>query len=281
MKSAVKGLDHVVVMVDGIDAAEAAYRRLGFQVQPRGFHRKLGTANHLMIFDKDYFEILGIVEDTEFNAERREWLKDGGGLANVALATDGADLAFEAFRQAGLQPDAPLFFDRAVEIAGKMEHAKFRTVRIPKTHMPVVGFFVCEHQTPEFVYRPEWAKHANGARGILGVTVIAEQPAKWIAELEKYFGAGSVRRDGEGLVVNTGTQPIRYLTRKDYAAHYPGVVPVRPGDHPALLSVRVDSLADCEALLKKNGVAVLKPDAGRLIVPPGEAAHLNLEFAER
>ena len=281
MKSAVKGLDHVVVMVDGIDAAEAAYHSLGFQVQPRGFHRKLGTANHLMIFDTDYFEILGIVEDTEFNAERREWLKDGGGLANVALATDGADLAFEAFRQAGLQPDAPLSFDRAVEITGKTEHAKFRTVRIPKTHMPVVGFFVCEHQTPEFVYRPEWAKHANGARGILGVTVIAEQPAKWIAELEKYFGAGSVRRDGEGLVVNTGTQPIRYLTRKDYAARYPGVVPVRPGDHPALLSVRVDSLADCEALLKKNGVAVLKPDAGRLIVPPGEAAHLTLEFLER
>ena len=281
MTRAVKGLDHVVVRVDGIDAAEAAYRRLGFQVQPRGFHRKLGTANHLMIFDKDYFEILGIVEDTEFNAERRAWLKNGGGLANVALATDGADLAFDAFRKAGLQPDAPLFFDRAVEVAGKTEHANFRTVRIPKTHMPVVGFFVCEHQTPEFVYRPEWAKHANGARGILGVTVIAEQPAKWIAELEKYFGAGSVRRDGEGLVVNTGTQPIRYLTRKDYAAHYPGVVPVRPGDHPALLSVRVDSLADCEALLKKNGVAVLKPDAGRLIVPPGEAAHLTLEFAER
>jgi hypothetical protein len=281
MKRAVKGLDHVVVMVDGVDAAEAAYRRLGFQVQPRGFHKKLGTANHLMIFDKDYFEILGIVEDTEFNAERREWLKDGGGLANVALATDGADLAFEAFKQAGLQPDAPLFFDRAVEIAGRTEHAKFRTVRIPKTHMPVVGFFVCEHLTPEFVYRGEWARHPNGARGILGVTVIAEQPAKWIAELEKYFGAGSVRRDGEGLTVNTGTQPIHYLTRRDYAARYPGVTPVRPSDHPALLSVRVDSLAACEALLAKSDVKVLKPDAGRLVVPPTEAAHLTLEFAER
>jgi hypothetical protein len=281
MKRAVKGLDHVVVMVDGIDSAEAAYRRLGFQVQPRGFHTKLGTANHLMIFDRDYFEILGIVEDTEFNAERRAWLKDGGGLANVALATDGADLAYEAFRQAGLQPDAPLSFDRAVEVAGRTEHARFRTVRIPKTHMPVVGFFVCEHLTPQFVYRSEWAQHPNGARGIRGVTVIAERPAKWTSELEKYFGAGSVTRDGEGLVVDTGTQPIRYLTRKDYVARYPGATPVRPGDHPALLTVHVDSLAACEALLKKNGVQVLKPDAGRLIVPPSQAAHLTLEFSER
>ena len=117
----------------------------------------------------------------------------------MALATDGADLAYEAFKAAGLNPDAPLDFDRAVEIDGKTEHAKFRTVRIPKTNMPVVGFFVCEHLTPQFVYRPEWAKHPNGARGILGVTVIAEQPAKWADELAKYFGPTSIRREGDGL----------------------------------------------------------------------------------
>ena len=280
MKRAVKGLDHVVVMVDGIDSAEAAYRKLGFQVQPRGFHKKLGTANHLMIFDTDYFEILGIVEDTPFNSERREWLKGGGGLANVALATDGADLAFNAFKAAGLAPDAPLFFDRAVEVAGKVEHAQFRTIRIPKTNMPVVGFFVCEHLTPQFVYRAEWAAHPNGARSIAGVTVIADQPDNWIPELEKYFGAGSATRDGNGLVVNTGTQPVRYLTREAYVARYPGIVPVRTGDHPALLSVRVDSLAACEALLNKNGVKLAKPDAGRLLVPPSEAAHLTLEFVQ-
>jgi hypothetical protein len=280
MKRPVKGLDHVVVMVEGIDAAQRAYERLGFQVQPRGFHKKLGTANHLMIFDTDYFEILGIVEPTPFNAERRDWLKDGGGLANVALATDGADIAFGAFKAAGLNPDSPLAFDRAVEVAGRTEHAQFRTVRIPKINMPVVGFFVCEHRTPQFVYRGEWAKHPNGARGIRGVTVIAEQPARWIGELEKYFGRGSARREGDGLVVDTGTQPIRYLTRKDYSVRYPGITPVRPGDHPALLSVRVESLQACEALLRKNGVRVLKPDAGRVLVPPSEAAHLSLEFLQ-
>lgn len=280
MKHAVRGLDHVVVMVDGIDAAEAMYAKLGFQVQPRGFHKKLGTANHLMIFDTDYFEILGIVEDTEFNAERREWLRDGGGLANVALATDGADLAFDAFKAAGLQPDAPLFFDRAVEIAGKTEHAQFRTVRIPKAHMPVVGFFVCEHLTPQFVYRSEWARHPNGARGILGVTVIAEQPAEWAAELEKYFGKDAVRGEGGGIVADSGTQPIHYMKRQDYLRRYPGITPVRPVDHPALLSIKVENLAACEALLRRNGVKVLKPDSGRLLVPPSEAADLTVEFRE-
>ena len=280
-KRAVKGLDHVVVMVDGIDAAEKQYGKLGFQVQPRGFHKKLGTANHLMIFDRDYFEILGIVEDTPFNAERREWLKDGGGLANVALATDGADIAYEAFKAAGLNPDAPLDFDRAVEIGGKTEHAKFRTVRIPKTNMPVVGFFVCEHLTPQFVYRPEWAKHPNGARAILGVTVIAEQPAKWADELRKYFGPDSERREGESIVADTGSHHIRYLTRREYGLRYPGITPVRPGDHPAMLHIRVDDLPTCEALLMKNGVRIVKPSAGRLLVPPSEAANLTIEFAER
>ncbi len=137
---------------------------------PRGFHRKLGTANHLMIFDTDYFEILGIVEDTEFNAERREWLKGGGGLANVALATDGADLAFDGFTAAARSPMRRCSSIVRSRSPAKTEHAQFRTVRIPKTHMPVVGFFVCEHLTPQFVYRSEWAQHPNGARGILGVT---------------------------------------------------------------------------------------------------------------
>ena len=121
---------------------------------------------------------------------------------------------------------------------------------------------------------------AHGARGIAGVTVIAEQPEKWTAELEKYFGPGSVTRDGTGIVADTGTQPIRYLARQDYLARYPGITPVRPGDHPALLSLRVDRLATCEALLAKNGVRALKPDAGRLLVPPSEAAHLTIEFVQ-
>jgi len=73
-----------------------------------------------------------------------------------------------------------------------------------------------------------------------------------------------VRVDGEDIVADTGTQPIRYMTRAAYARRYPGVAPLRSGDHPALLSLHVDSLAACQALLAENGVATVRPD---LIAP--------------
>ena len=109
---------------------------------------------------------------------------------------------------------------------------------------------------------------------------IGEKHHVFYAEIEKYFGPGSVKREGDGLVADTGTQPVRYMPRASYMARYPGITPVRAGDHPALLSVKVASLAACEALLEKNGVKVLKPDGARLLVPPSEAADLTLEFVE-
>ena len=113
-----------------------------------------------------------------------------------------------------------------------------------------------------------------------GRHLIAEQAAKWTGELEKYFGEGSVRGEGGGIVVDTGTQPIHYMNRQDYLRRYPGITPVRPVDQPALLRIRVENLAACEALLKKNGVKASRPDSGRLLVPPSEAADLTLEFRE-
>jgi catechol 2,3-dioxygenase-like lactoylglutathione lyase family enzyme len=127
MAEAVKGIDHVVVVVSDIEKAERAWQRLGFAVQPRGFHNKLGTANHLMIFGGNYFELIGVVEPNEFNASRREMLaKSGEGLANAALRTDSADVAHKAWTDAGLQPDAVLEFDREVEISGRKERAAIR-----------------------------------------------------------------------------------------------------------------------------------------------------------
>jgi hypothetical protein len=276
----VKGIDHAVVVVRDIDAARDAWAKLGFQVQPRGFHMRLGTANHLMIFADNYVELIGIVEANPFNAERRVWLEGGGGLANAALRTDGAALTYAAWTEAGLEPDPVMEFDRAVHIGGREERAAFRTVRLGRRRAKLLGFFACEHLTPRFVYRPEWTKHANSAVALAGATVIADDPATDEAYVRKVFGDAAIRRqDGELLVASGGT-PIRYMTRKRFLATYPGIAPHRSGDHPALLSFRVADLARAQAVLAAAGVMPAMASDGRVLISPAFAAGVCIEFTK-
>jgi acyl dehydratase len=281
MAQAVKGIDHAVVVVDDIDQAERAWTRLGFALQPRGFHTRLGTANHLMIFGDNYFELLGVVTPNEFNAERRAMLKNKGeGLANAALRTDGADLAHKAWTEAGLQPDAVLDFDREVEISGRTERAAFRTVRLGTKRAKLLGYFVCEHRTPQFVYRPEWAKHPNGATALAGAAVIAEDPFLDEDYVTRVFGAASVKRDGGDLLVESGVTPIRFMSRARFEARHPGATPVRDGDHPALLRFAVTDPLATAALLSANGLAYARPADGRIIVSARDATGVCVEFVK-
>lgn len=276
---AVTGIDHAVVVVADIEAARATYAGLGFQVQPRGVHTRLGTANHLMIFGDTYFELIGIVEANPLNAERRAWLeRSGGGLANVALRTDGADIAHAAWTVAGLQPDPVLEFARAVDIAGRQEQAAFRTVRLATQRAKLLGFFACEHRTPQFVYRPEWAAHDNGVTALAGATVIAADPMTDAAYVRKVFGDAAVRREGDDLVVGSGATSIRYLTRERFLSLYPGIEPHRRDDHPALLSFSVSDTARTAGVLRAGGIACIATGDGRVLVSAAAAGGVGIEF---
>jgi len=281
MAEAVKGIDHVVVVVNDIDQAESAWTRLGFAPQPRGFHTRLGTANHLMVFGDNYFELLGVVEPNEFNAPRRELLKNGGeGLANAALRTDSADVAHKAWTEAGLQPDAVLDFGREVEISGRKEQAAFRTVRLGTRRAKLLGYFVCEHRTPQFVYRPEWARHPNGVKALAGAVVVAEDPFLDEDYVTRVFGASSVRRVDGDLLVESGGTPIRFMMRERFEEQHPGVKLGRTGDHPALLRFTVPDPMATAALLSANGVGYARPADGRVIVSAKDATGVCVEFVK-
>ncbi len=279
-KRAVKGIDHAVVVVKDIGKALATWKRLGFQVQPRGFHTRLGTANHLMIFGDNYLELIGIVTPNDFNAERRTWLEKGGGLANAALRTDGADLAHAAWTEAGLQPDAILEFGRDVDVAGRKEQASFRTVRLGTKRAKLLGYFACEHRTPQFVYRPEWAKHPNGVTGLAGAVVIASDPYLDEDYVGRVFGAANVKRADGGLLVESGGTPIRYMNRAAFERRYPGLKPARNDDHPALLSFAVAEPMAVAALFMGNGTRHTILGDGRVLVGPEAADGVCIEFAK-
>src|SRR5947209_5881545 len=54
----ISGIDHLVIGVNDLDRAKAAYRRLGFKLSPRAVHSAaMGTANHTIMLERDYFEL--------------------------------------------------------------------------------------------------------------------------------------------------------------------------------------------------------------------------------
>ncbi len=279
MPQAFKGIDHVMIVVPQIDQAGRIYKRLGFDVQPLGIHSHMGTANHLMILDCDYIELLGIQKPDPLNVAYQKIADEGGALANIALQTDGADLAHAAWTAAGFNPEPIIEFDRAVEVAGKTERAAFRIVRLPHDKRPGVGLFVCDQRTPQFVYRKEWQNHPNGAQNLTGVTVVADDPFIHEQAAGRVFGGGAIVKSKDGFTVKLSHGVIDYVPRSAFAARFGGLQPGRAGDHAAVLGIKVRDIAQAAQVLEQGGIKPTKTGDGRLLVPAPEAGGVMLQFS--
>jgi catechol 2,3-dioxygenase-like lactoylglutathione lyase family enzyme len=157
-------LDHVVLLTENLDRATAVFTALGFTVTPRTEHSAaMGTANCCVMLAKTYIEILTVLRPTERNAGWRALLAAAGGLHGIALRIDDAEEAAGALAAAGFPMDPPIAFDR---IDDRGQRLSFKVCRLPATETPGFRLILCQHETPELVWRPEWLVHANGARDI-------------------------------------------------------------------------------------------------------------------
>jgi hypothetical protein len=60
MGRAARDIDHVMLIPRDLAHARSAYERMGFTVTPLTSHPH-GTANHLIMFQRDFIELLGVV----------------------------------------------------------------------------------------------------------------------------------------------------------------------------------------------------------------------------
>ena len=75
----ISGLDHALVLVEDLDRARDRFAALGFTLSPRGLHSaQRGTANHTIMLEGAYIELLGVLTPTPLNAERRASLAAAG-----------------------------------------------------------------------------------------------------------------------------------------------------------------------------------------------------------
>lgn len=245
--TAIGSIDHVVIVVDGLDRAAEVYRRLGFTLSPKGVHSPvLGTENHTIMLRRDYFELLAVATPTERNLSWRQALGRGGGIAGAAFQTEDAEAAGRIWAAAGLNPDPLIRFSRAVpRPSGETLEARFEVVSLPEVEGTGLRVFVCSQPTREAVWLPELMEHDNAALAIRQVVLPVPDPARSAEAWLKVLPNARSRSVEAGILIECGPHSLLL------AATAPGGT----GEMAASIRFAVADLERCRSVLRSNGIA--------------------------
>ena len=169
-------IDHLVINVlKEMDAAHDLFQQLGFTMTPRGRHT-MGSINHLMIFEKDYIELIGLPSDGTIL--RDELLGNPIGIDGLVFQSSDAEATYQILIQRNQSLLPVQSFSRPVDLNGQKVDASFKTVRFTPGQFPAGRIYFCQHFTPELVWRKEWQTHANETQGVAGLLVVSAAPKK-------------------------------------------------------------------------------------------------------
>ena len=271
-------LNHTVINVRyQMDQVEMSFRDLGFHLTDRGYH-SLGSINHLMMFDSDYIELIGLPDESEEGKPGRPDVANAPvGINGLVFKTADADETFAHLQDIGMAGDPPKSFSRPVELAEGTSDARFRTAHLRHDVFPGGRVYFCEHGTPELVWRPEWQSHNNGALSMPEFVIASEnheKEANGFAELLRSDIGGS----GNQLSVKLDGSVITLLSPRAYRDRY--------GDQASSLAERssffgamvlkVNDLADIRRSVAASGLPIV--DEVERVVVREETFDSVLEF---
>lgn len=279
MTRPITGLDHAILGVRDLEAARAAYARLGFTLTPRGRHVGWGTANYCIMFADGYVELLGIVDPAQFTNGLDTFLERREGLLGLAFATPDAAQAARALQASGVAADGPKDLGRSLELPDGDAMPRFRLVMLPPEATPGVSAFAVEHLTPALMRRPEWLRHANGATGLVGLTAVVADPPALADAWERLLGAGSATLTDDTLTVRAGRAFLAFAKPDDLALLHPGVtLPEAPPPYLAGMTLAVADVDAAQAWLESQGLDPARDAAGVLRLGADGACGAVLEF---
>lgn len=267
-------IDHLLTVTTEREAARAELMRLGFALTERGEHPGRGTSNHLMFFERCYWELLSIDELLPGN---RSLLENGNALAGCALRTVDAERDAAGARAAGAQPQALETVTRPVRVGGDWRTARFTIAPLRLSTSVRAHFFFCQHVTPELVWSAPAQRHPNGAVRIKSLYVVGPEEETARAALGGLLGAGG------------GNEPlIRYVAREAFASRF-GRAALCTGDSSerfaqksgvwlGAIELQVRDLEDCRSLLTAHGVSPRREPGA--LVPECEALGHPLIFSD-
>ncbi len=180
----IRAIDHLVILVEDLDAASADYTALGFTVTLGGTHADGATHNALVVFaDDSYLELIAFRHE----APEHHWWRHvaaGEGLIDFALLPTAIAEDAAAAQSRGLEMYGPYAGGRlrpdGLRVA--WQNARSSTFDLP---------FLCGDVTPRELRVPQGdlRTHANGVTGIAGVTVVANDLWASVARYQALLGS--------------------------------------------------------------------------------------------
>ncbi len=261
-----RAIDHLVLAVNDLEAARDAYRRMGFTLTPPAQH-PWGTSNGLVQLQGNFLELLAIAEPAKipppepgrfsFGAFNQTFLKRRQGLSMLVFQSADARRDQAEFKARGLETYEPFDFSRQAKLPdGSFKTVAFSLAFVTEPRMPDAAFFTCQQHAPEFFWKPEYQRHANGARAVVEVVMLANDPTGFAEFFGKLVEPAAVARSEGALRVRLGKGALSVLDATRLSQRFPGIRlrDVLRKPHFAGYSIAVDNLAVAEDLLKRNDV---------------------------
>jgi hypothetical protein len=271
-------LDHLGWYVPDMDAAAAAFARLGFRLtplaahadeQPDGSRRPSGTANRCAMLERGYLELLTDAPglDTPRARELRAGVARYTGLHLIAFTCADAAAEGARLRAAGFDPQPTVRLRRPAPLdAGGEGTAAFSVVRLPAGAMPEGRIQLLTQETPEVVWQPSLIARDNAVAALSGVVIVSADAEEAARRFARYLGAPAGPRRTFGLARGR----VAVMSEAEFRAALPGIaVPALPFIGAAVLRSR--DLAATRAFLARQGVRLAVDRPGRIAVSPVDA----------
>ena len=266
-------LDHVGHFVRDAETASRALARAGFAPTPQSVQSNpdgtpTGTGNVTAMFGRGYIEVLFKTADTPLGREFDLALAGHAGVHLAAFSIADAEGQHRRLTEAGFAMRPLVQFQRPVETAAGPDIAAFTVVRLERGAMAEGRIQMLAHRTENTVWQPRWLSHPNGAQGLVDLVVVCADVAEATGRFVRFTGhEARTTSYGQAIVLDRGQ--VQLFSKDAFVVMFPDIaIPRLP--FIAAYALRVQSLANVEALLRREGMAMRQLGATLVVPFPGE-----------
>lgn len=243
METSVKGINHLVLAANDLDAIRKTYAGLGFTLTAPGQH-PFGTGNTIIQLHGSYLELLAVTRPNDvveprpgefsFSAFNRDYLERHEGFSMLVM--DSADAAADIanWKSEGVQTYNPFEFSRkALMPSGDEVTVGFSLAFVSYPAAPWLGLFACQHYRPEYYSQPQYQAHENGARNLHDVWISGPGALQLEGYVRTITGSRQVEKRGGKIEIGTKAGTI-VLAEPGVFLEAFGEIPPHSNDGPHL-----------------------------------------------